>query len=106
MTSATQELSEIEKIRKSYTKRGVSGLKNIGNTCFMNSTLQCLFNTDPLRAYFIDKKFVQRLQYNVMQNLATIERKKGKFREDEDVELEKKISLKQLKKLLYMVIID
>mmetsp|Transcript_16127 Transcript_16127/g.37390 ORF Transcript_16127/g.37390 Transcript_16127/m.37390 type:complete len:884 (-) Transcript_16127:291-2942(-) len=39
--------------------RGVCGLQNLGNTCFMNSTLQCLSNTPPLREYFSSGRFLQ-----------------------------------------------
>ena len=31
------------------------GLENIGATCYMNATLQCLSNTDKLTTYFLDK---------------------------------------------------
>ena len=32
------------------------GLNNIGATCFMNSTLQCLSQTKALTDYFLQKK--------------------------------------------------
>ncbi|XP_029539103.1 ubiquitin carboxyl-terminal hydrolase 4 [Oncorhynchus nerka] len=43
--------------RESPSQPGLCGLSNLGNTCFMNSALQCLSNASPLTEYFLDDQY-------------------------------------------------
>nr|KAF6503374.1 hypothetical protein HJG59_019299 [Molossus molossus] len=42
--------------------QGVTGLRNLGNTCYMNSILQCLCSISPLVEYFLSGKYITALQ--------------------------------------------
>jgi ubiquitin C-terminal hydrolase len=44
--------------------KGRVGLKNLGNTCYMNSGLQCLSNTREMTEYFMKADFKSHINYS------------------------------------------
>ena len=52
---------DLEKILKKGTNHGVCGGHNLGNTCFMNSSIACLSNCTELTTYFLSGKYKQNI---------------------------------------------
>lgn len=66
----TYTIPTIEKNPNIYVSLSITGLRNLGNTCYINSMIQCLFATKEFRNLFISsiyKKFLKSNKSNLPQ---------------------------------------
>ncbi len=87
---ADAEFDPIDEQRKKLITRGLCGLKNIGNTCYMNASLQCLSAVTLFSSYVRSDRYMKRLESNAVQVLSKKKRTIMKLPDNHDVSLTNK----------------
>ena len=63
------DIHDLDYLLKKDTNHGVCGGHNLGNTCYMNSSIACLSNCSELTAYFLTGKYKQSINKKNKQGL-------------------------------------
>lgn len=85
-----KELDLIENIddqRKNLNVRGLTGLQNIGNTCYMNTVLQCLNSIIIFNSWLRKRKYDKRLKNNKLIELSNEKRREHKLADGASVKI-------------------
>ena len=64
LTRTIIDIQELDKVLEKGSNHGVCGGRNLGNTCFMNSSIACLSNCTELTTYFLTGKFEKNINKN------------------------------------------
>jgi ubiquitin C-terminal hydrolase len=69
MATASSKVEEYD--RQFFVVRGLNGIRNLGNTCYLNSIIQCLSNIVPLTRYFLEREEFEEDMTNCLKRLKT-----------------------------------
>ena len=68
-TRRTIDISKIKSLLNENSSHGCCGSRNLGNTCFMNSSIACLQNCIDLTTFFLTKDYEKELNKNNKRGL-------------------------------------
>ena len=55
----SQEKKQQEHLKSLFVGKGLCGLQNLGNTCYLNTAVHCLSHSLPLTWYFLSDQYLE-----------------------------------------------